>query len=174
MPKIKYLRGVQMRDFTKFEISTKRHPNSTLILDDGVLEQLIDEHGITSIWPAKIGDGKRPYAITYTKEKKREYIHRLILPNVKIIDHINQDPLDNRLKNLRPTSASHNATNKAKRSDNTSGVTGVYWSKERKKWLAMISINKKLKLMGTFKSKNEAIKCRKSAEIKYYGDHRCK
>ena len=55
--------------------------------------------------------------------------------------------------------------------NNTSGVTGVHWHKVKKKWEATITEGKK-KYLGIFTNKEDAIKARKEAEIKYYGEFR--
>jgi hypothetical protein len=52
------------------------------------------------------------------------------------IDHINGVKCDNRLSNLRIVSEKENSKNRAKRSDNKSGVTGVYYLIEKNSWVA--------------------------------------
>ena len=83
------------------------------------------------------------------------------------VDHINQVRDDNRWCNLRDVDRVKNATNLPKYSTNTSGVTGVYWNKNCNKWDAKICINGKLKNLGLFVDKDEAIAARKAAEMTY-------
>lgn len=52
-------------------------------------------------------------------------------------------------------------------STNTSGVTGVNWLKKNKKWRAYITVGNKQVHLGSFENKEDAIKARKEAEIKY-------
>ena len=59
-------------------------------------------------------------------------------------------------------------------SNNTSGITGVYWKKDRNKWGARIVVNGKCIYLGYFANKEDAIKIRKEAEIKYFGEYRFK
>lgn len=54
------------------------------------------------------------------------------------------------------------------RSDNKSGIKGVYYSKSKKSWNAYIGYGGKRKYLGSFKSKSAAIKARKQAEEKYH------
>jgi len=49
-------------------------------------------------------------------------------------------------------------------SNNKSGHRGVYWCKQKNKWVATIEINRKTKHLGTFKDLNEAIDVRIKAE----------
>ena len=54
------------------------------------------------------------------------------------IDHINRQPNDNRIANLRKASRTLNLLNTTKRSDNTNGTRGVWYWAKRKKWKAYI------------------------------------
>lgn len=93
-------------------------------------------------------------------------LHRWIMnaKNGELVDHINRDTLDNRKHNLRLTNKSVNAINSKIRSDNTSGHTGVYWSKQKHKWEAMIWFNTEKRHLGFFGSKSDAIRARVQAE----------
>ncbi len=83
------------------------------------------------------------------------------------IDHINGIRTDNRLQNLREVSGSENSKNKCQRSNNTSGVTGVSWSRDKQKWLADIRVNRKQIYIGRFDNFEDAVAARKAAEAKY-------
>lgn len=92
--------------------------------------------------------------------------HRIIWKLVygvepELIDHINGDCTDNRIGNLRSVSNQINCQNRAMRSDNTSGVTGV--TLRRGKWRSRIFINGKDVLIGTFASFDEAVMARNKA-----------
>jgi len=103
----------------------------------------------------------------------RYYVHRLAWllstgawPKDQI-DHINGVRDDNRIINLRVVSIAGNQRNATKRVDNTSGVTGVYWSNRKKKWSAQIMVDQKYIYLGTFDDFNEAVKTRIDAESKH-------
>lgn len=109
---------------------------------------------------------------------KRYQLHRLIWfymtkewPNQ--IDHINGIRNDNRWCNLRNVTAEQNSKNNKKRNDNTSGITGVSFSRRHNLWCAYISNLGKRKHLGWFKEKEEAIKSRKNAEeiFNYHKNH---
>ena len=75
---------------------------------------------------------------------KRYLLHRIIflmhngyLPDY--VDHIDNDPLNNRIENLRECTFSENRCNVKKSKNNTSGEKGVVWNKKEKKWVARIT-----------------------------------
>lgn len=80
------------------------------------------------------------------------------------IDHINGDPLDNTITNLRDATRHDNLKNAARRTDNTSGITGVYWNVDRGKWQAQIGVDGRVLYIGLFSSIDQAIAARKRAE----------
>jgi len=88
--------------------------------------------------------------------------HR-VWPNY--IDHINGNRSDNKISNLRSVTKSENGCNSKKPYTNTSGNIGVSWNARDKRWSAYITINKKRKALGNFKEIQDAIICRKTAEI---------
>lgn len=89
------------------------------------------------------------------------------IPKNKQIDHINHNGLDNRLCNLRLVSDIENRRNRTRYSNNTTGHIGVSWSKKNSKWQAYISYKKKIVNLGYFVNKEDAIKERELAEVKY-------
>ena len=73
------------------------------------------------------------------------------------IDHINCNPSDNRISNLREANAQQNNHNKHKASSNSrSGVLGVYWRGDRNKWRAGIRVNREKIWLGYFVNKEDA------------------
>ncbi len=66
------------------------------------------------------------------------------------IDHINRDKADNRITNLRVVSRAENCRNRGLRRDNISGVTGVTWRPDLKRWRATISAGGRIKHIGHF------------------------
>lgn len=112
-------------------------------------------------------------SITLNKDKRVYGAHRLAflyadgsLP-VEEVDHINGDGVDNRLVNLRKVSHQDNLKNQSISSHNTSGYTGVYWSKQHKKWYSAIMVSGKRIHGGYFNNKAEAITRRKELDIQY-------
>jgi hypothetical protein len=81
------------------------------------------------------------------------------------VDHIDGDGLNNRLANLRVVTAQQNQQNQAKRADNKSGFTGVFYRSDRAKWMASIRVNGSSKNIGHFASVQEAAAARQQAEV---------
>jgi len=69
---------------------------------------------------------------------KKNYVHRIIwvltygsIDQTLVIDHLDGDPFNNRIENLALKTFANNARNNHKRSDNTTGVTGVSITKTK-------------------------------------------
>lgn len=82
------------------------------------------------------------------------------------VDHINGDRSDNRLANLRSVPKSENAKNKRKSKRNSSGCTGVAWSKNAGKWIAEIQCSGVREYLGCFDRLEDAKAARKLAEMR--------
>lgn len=83
------------------------------------------------------------------------------------IDHVNGIRSDNRGTNLRDVDRSGNQRNASRRTDNTSGVVGVVWSKRASKWASRINIYGQRKNLGFFDQLEDAVAARKAAEREY-------
>ena len=101
---------------------------------------------------------------------KKLYMHRIIneTPDESETDHINRNRLDNRRINLRTVNHRQNIMNSSKRLDNTSGYKGI--NRQYGKWRAYIYVNSKYIHLGYFKSLNLALKARREAELKTWGN----
>lgn len=102
---------------------------------------------------------------------KHILFHRLILPNCEQVDHINHRKNDNRRCNLRPVNNQINMMNKAKYKNNKSGVTGVIWHNRDNIWEVHIRYKGKQIYLGRYNDFDKAVRTRKEAEEKYFGDH---
>lgn len=102
-------------------------------------------------------------------------MHRLILGlgrgdyGKAEVDHIDSDGLNNSRGNLRICTRSENSMNQRKRSDNSSGIAGVYLDANSGKWRVRIEVDGKRISLGLFASKDQARSVRLAAAAKYHG-----
>ena len=115
----------------------------------------------------------RLYVDIYRNEiKSRFYIHRLVgfafiknSENKKQIDHIDNNPLNNNLTNLRWATNYENQSNTRMQINNKSGVKGVCWNPINKNWRARIN-NKDI---GSYKTIEEATIARQTRDNELFG-----
>lgn len=121
------------------------------------------------------------YVRAYSKTKQGHiYLHNLVMGNIEDENEVNhkthlprhENKYDNRKQNLEVVTRSENNMNRALALNNTSGTTGVCWDNKYNKWLSQIKVKYKTIYIGHFTNKDDAIKARKEAEIKYFGEHR--
>lgn len=89
------------------------------------------------------------------------------------MDHINGDPSDNRLCNLRPASRAQNQRNKGLSKNNVCGFKGVRWDghsgSRARPWRAAIRVNGKRHYLGKFASPEEAHAAYEAASLRFHG-----
>lgn len=80
------------------------------------------------------------------------------------IDHINGDPTDNAIANLRVVTRAMNAHNLPMSPLNRSGRVGVDFMKTKSKWRAQITYLGKAHHLGLYSNKEDAVRARDKAE----------
>lgn len=88
----------------------------------------------------------------------------------KFIDHINGNPSDNRLCNLRECTHSQNMCNRKLNKNNKSGFKGIFWNSQCNKWECVLSLNNKKIYLGRFNDLNDAISTIQKARDLYHGE----
>lgn len=134
--------------------------------DNKIAEAIIDSDDYELCSSYKWGVG-----LGYVKDNgAKVHLHRLLLGlnryDKQIVDHIDQNPLNNRRCNLRLCSHQQNHWNSTKQENNTSGYKGVHWGKDRKKWSVnykssngrQVFVGRFLNIKDAAKAYNEAIK----------------
>jgi hypothetical protein len=108
----------------------------------------------------------RYYLVILTKDGKRKTIKIHILVAMAflghvpdgthkiVVDHIDNNRLNNHLSNLQLITQRENLSKDRK--NGTSKHTGVSWNKGANKWRSYIKINGKQKYLGTFTSEEDA------------------
>lgn len=137
---------------------SNRYENNKLIIikkDESEILCLIDEEDIPKlkkhIWWY---DGRYINTEIWRgyRKKKKIYLHRYLMnpSGNSVIDHINQNTLDNRKCNLRITTKSINNLNRK-----------ISAHKIKDRWQAKIKVNKKQIYLGLFPTKEDAISVKK-------------
>ena len=85
------------------------------------------------------------------------------------IDHIDGNSSNNKWKNLRTATHAQNQKNrKSAQINSKSGVKGVHWREDIKKYCAKITVDGEIIQLGFYYDLLEAEEVRKEAEIKYF------
>lgn len=87
------------------------------------------------------------------------------------LDHIDRNPKNNAISNLRECTHAENHQNVDLRNDNTSGVTGVCFDRASSKWLAYINKSGRRYRVGLFVSRDSAVAARIDAKSKLHTFH---
>lgn len=151
-------------------------------------DSTLTQEQVKSLFDYKDGDlywknTKKLSALINQDGYKRSYIngktyynHRIIwlfhygfLP--KQLDHIDGNPSNNHIENLREVTNSQNQQNKNIGSNNKSGIKNVHWSNSMKKWCVQITVDKKIKTVGFYECLNEAGLAAKEARSSFYGEY---
>lgn len=140
--------------------------------DEGVFIWLCDRKGGGARVGAIAGSRRPDGYVSIVVDQVKHYAHRLAwmfevgsIPSWMEIDHIDHNPSNNRISNLRLVTKSENRHNRARDSRNKSGVNGVYWAPHAKAWSVQVRHDRKTKHIGYFKSLEDATRARKQAEI---------
>lgn len=91
-------------------------------------------------------------------------------PSSYQIDHINNQRLDNRWKNLRKATWVENSCNQRLSEANTSGIKGVTYNSRKRKWCSEVMVNRKSHFCGCFITKEEAEIAVKRKRIELHGE----
>ena len=138
---------------------TKKYLNKVFFYEDGNLFWKVDKKKMKA--GQKAGREKANGYCEVRLDGKLYGTHRLIflmlhgrLP--RIIDHIDGNPANNRIKNLREASHAENMRNSQRPKNNTSGFKGVYFDGRSKKWVAQCVKDNRKFYLGSFQNIHEA------------------
>ena len=87
----------------------------------------------------------------------------------KYIDHINNDPTDDRISNLRPATNSQNNANRAAGSLNSLGIRGIGFDKSRNKFYVFLQKDGK-RIQKRFSELEEALRFAEVTSNKLHGE----
>ena len=111
--------------------------------------------------------------IKTSKESRKgtDLLHRMLIkaPNNKVVDHIDGNPRNNVIKNLRLCTRQQNIFNQKLSKANTSGYTGVY-PLGNEEYVACIGFNKKKIYLGRYERLHDAAMVRNEAAKLLFGE----
>ncbi|MEZ2410571.1 HNH endonuclease [Bosea sp. RCC_152_1] len=88
------------------------------------------------------------------------------------VDHIDRDPLNDRLDNLRLASRAQNASNRGLSKNNRSGIKGVR-QRGPSRWVAGIGFENRWIHLGSFRTAEAARDAYNAAALKLHGQFAC-
>ena len=123
---------------------------------------------------ARAGSMRDDGYVTVRVDGRAYFAHRLAwvfvvgpIPSGMEIDHIDHDPSNNKINNLRLVTKSGNRKNRSRDSRNKSGFNGVHWAPHANAWCVQIRSERKTRHIGYFKNIKEAEAARLSAEARF-------
>ena len=129
---------------------------------DGNLYHKVDNNNQIKIGDLAGGINSTGYREVRLRGGKKYLVHRVVflmhhgfLPDY--VDHIDNDPLNNKIENLRECTFSQNRCNTPKYKNNTSGEKGVTWNKPNEKWYARVQYLGKRIYVGNYLKLEDAI-----------------
>ena len=92
-------------------------------------------------------------------KQRKPYIHRLVAiafiineNNLEQVDHIDRNPLNNKVTNLRWVSSKDNVNNRG-----IFNKTGLYYDEENNEWCTQVKIKNDLINLGCYKTIKESV-----------------
>lgn len=137
--------------YKDYSISSKGRVKSFKNNKEKILKPTLDAHGYYLINLSVCGK-------VFSK-----YVHQLMassflghIPNghKMVVDHIDNNPLNNNIENLQIISHRHNVSKN--RTNKSSKYVGVCWCKSKKRWRAKIQIDGKIVHLGYFRDEFKA------------------
>lgn len=148
------------------------------------LQAIVDDDDFPRLsqfkWFARVSHHKRGLTWHAARHERGNngsmvWMHHEVLGVKTRTDHKNRDGLDNRRQNLRPATPILNSFNVTKyRTRNgrptSSRYKGVHWATGPKKWIAKITVNKRIVQLGSFDDELVAARTYDQAALKHAGE----
>lgn len=118
------------------------------------------------------GDIRGVYAMRTGSDGRLILMHRFIAgaKDGFVTDHRDGNGLNNTRHNLRTATRSQNSFNQRLNKKNTSGVKGVYWSKNESKWRARVKVSGRNYSLGYYEDIEAAANAVRAARAEMHGE----
>ena len=157
------------------------HPNTVQIPLTRGMVAVVDAEDFqlvsTHTWTASFQQGRwyartQLVALHNPSRQTTMGMHQLILGkrNGMLPDHANRNGLDNRRLNLRFSSHAQNSQNRKVRAENKLGLKGVRKVTNGSTFQASITVNRKRRFIGSFRSAIDAALAYDAAARNYFGE----
>lgn len=157
-------------DITAIFVNSKNHGLMETVISTRQLEKVSQFTGSWYVDWCKKRDYFRVQGSVWESGKtKMHRLHRWVTdaPPKLMVDHIDRDPLNNTDENLRLVTNVQNKQNLRLTKVNKSGVRGVHWSSDTKKWVAQCSSGGRTFHVGSFNDIADAEEAVREARMKY-------
>jgi len=123
-------------------------------------------------WYAHWSKNTKSYYAIRAEGSRRIFMHRVVMNTEHGMecDHIYHNTLDNRESELRNVTTTQNQMNKKVQYNNKLGIRGVHVYGDNGRYRAQLQFQGKFVLNKTFKTIEEAVAARRSAEKKFFGE----
>lgn len=149
----------------KIHLSGLRGKGKFALVDDEDYSELIKYRWMIT---------SKGYAVRYICENNTVIcilMHRMLLnpPHKMVVDHIDNDKLNNCRNNLRVVTIAENIRRMSCNRKNTKLYKGVWYVKTARKWVAAIKVNYVSHHLGRFNNPEDAARAYNEAAKKYFG-----
>jgi hypothetical protein len=122
-------------------------------------------------WSAKIDSKSRSYVSVVGSDNRRLAREILAVTDpCAHVDHIDNNPLNNRRQNLRICAPHENSMNQRAKKGCTSRFKGVHFRKKKGSWVSRITVCGERRYIGEFLSEEEAARAYDAEAIRLHGE----
>lgn len=106
---------------------------------------------------------------------RRYLLHRLVFlfhngHTPQQVDHVNGDPNDNRIENLRAATAAENARNRKIRANSGTGVKNVHYDRRKRKYVVRLKVDGKNRRFGMYAALEDAATVARVLRERHHGE----
>lgn len=156
-----------------------QRPQGIIVVPRDIHQAIVAEGAFYSIQTIERTYGKYCRVMVAKKHKGsyvyRKYLGRIVLspPDDLMIDHIDGNPLNNCVSNLRTVDHSTNGMNRKKARNTKFKYKGVSYSKKDKAFRAQIKSAGKSKSLGYHETEKDAALAYDKAALELFGEFAC-